>query len=104
MGGNNDDGDDDPDMVRARPLACSGDFLLRLAVCHGKDLIAEGRRSAQGVAESLARELTAAAAVPTIGIGGSPVCDGQILVIDDMLGLLTEFTPQLSTPIRGRRR
>jgi hypothetical protein len=39
-------GDDDPDMVRARPLACSGDFLLRLAVCHGKDLIAEGRRSA----------------------------------------------------------
>jgi hypothetical protein len=39
-------GNDDPDMVRARPLACSGDFLLRLAVCHGKDLIAEGRRGA----------------------------------------------------------
>jgi hypothetical protein len=39
-------GDDDPDMVRARPLACNGDFLLRLAVCHGKDLIAEGRRGA----------------------------------------------------------
>jgi 3-methyl-2-oxobutanoate hydroxymethyltransferase len=42
-----------------------------------------------GVAESLARELTAAVAVPTIGIGGSPSCDGQI---DDMLGLVTEFT------------
>ena len=39
----------------------------------------------EGVAESLARELTAAVAVPTIGIGGSPACDGQILVIDDML-------------------
>jgi 3-methyl-2-oxobutanoate hydroxymethyltransferase len=48
----------------------------------------------EGVAESLARELTAALAVPTIGIGGSPACDGQILVIDDMLGLFTEFTPK----------
>jgi hypothetical protein len=35
-------------------------------------------------------------AVPTIGIGGSPACDGQIPVIDDMLGLFTEFTPNTS--------
>jgi 3-methyl-2-oxobutanoate hydroxymethyltransferase len=48
----------------------------------------------EGVAESLARELTGAVAVPTIGIGGSPACDGQILVIDDMLGLFTEFRPK----------
>jgi 3-methyl-2-oxobutanoate hydroxymethyltransferase len=48
----------------------------------------------EGVAEGLARELTSAVAVPTIGIGGSPACDGQILVIDDMLGLFTEFTPK----------
>ena len=48
----------------------------------------------EGVAEPLARELTAAVAVPTIGIGGSPACDGQILVIDDMLGLFAEFTPK----------
>ncbi len=48
----------------------------------------------EGVAESLARELTGAVAVPTIGIGGSPSCDGQILVIDDMLGLFAEFTPK----------
>jgi 3-methyl-2-oxobutanoate hydroxymethyltransferase len=48
----------------------------------------------EGVAESLARELTEAVAVPTIGIGGSPACDGQILVIDDMLGLFAEFTPK----------
>jgi 3-methyl-2-oxobutanoate hydroxymethyltransferase len=48
----------------------------------------------EGVAESLARELTGAVAVPTIGIGGSPACDGQILVVDDMLGLFTEFTPR----------
>lgn len=48
----------------------------------------------EGVAESLARELTGAVAVPTIGIGGSVDCDGQILVVDDMLGLFTEFTPK----------
>src|SRR5437016_5535117 len=48
----------------------------------------------EGVAESLARELTGRLAVPTIGIGGSPACDGQILVIDDMLGLFAEFTPK----------
>ena len=48
----------------------------------------------EGVAENLARELTGAVAVPTIGIGGSPACDGQILVVDDMLGLFTEFTPK----------
>jgi 3-methyl-2-oxobutanoate hydroxymethyltransferase len=48
----------------------------------------------EGVAESLARELTQAVAIPTIGIGGSPECDGQILVIDDMLGLFADFTPK----------
>jgi 3-methyl-2-oxobutanoate hydroxymethyltransferase len=48
----------------------------------------------EGTAETLARELTQAVAIPTIGIGGSPACDGQILVIDDMLGLFAEFTPK----------
>jgi 3-methyl-2-oxobutanoate hydroxymethyltransferase len=48
----------------------------------------------EGVAESLARELTQKVAIPTIGIGGSPLCDGQILVVDDMLGLFAEFTPR----------
>jgi 3-methyl-2-oxobutanoate hydroxymethyltransferase len=48
----------------------------------------------EGVNEGLARELTAAVAVPTIGIGASPACDGQILVSDDMLGVYAEFTPK----------
>src|SRR3954467_6299079 len=48
----------------------------------------------EGTAESVARELTDAVAIPTIGIGGSPFCDGQILVTDDMLGLFAEFTPK----------
>jgi 3-methyl-2-oxobutanoate hydroxymethyltransferase len=41
----------------------------------------------EAVAEPLARKLTAAVAIPTIGIGGSVACDGQILVLEDMLGL-----------------
>lgn len=48
----------------------------------------------EGVVESLAREITQAVGVPTIGIGASPACDGQVLVGDDMLGLFGDFTPR----------
>ena len=41
----------------------------------------------EGVMEPLAREITAVIACPTIGIGASAQCDGQVLVIDDMLGM-----------------
>lgn len=47
----------------------------------------------EGVAEGLAREITEVVAVPTIGIGASPACDGQILVTDDMLGLF-DWSPK----------
>jgi 3-methyl-2-oxobutanoate hydroxymethyltransferase len=47
----------------------------------------------EGVAESLAGEITSQVAAPTIGIGASAACDGQILVSDDMLGLF-ERTPK----------
>ena len=40
----------------------------------------------EGVAEALAREITGTIDVPTIGIGASAACDGQILVLEDMLG------------------
>jgi 3-methyl-2-oxobutanoate hydroxymethyltransferase len=46
------------------------------------------------VPEPLARRITAEIAIPTIGIGASPACDGQILVTDDMLGLFTSFKPR----------
>jgi 3-methyl-2-oxobutanoate hydroxymethyltransferase len=41
----------------------------------------------EAVAEPLAAEITREIAIPTIGIGASPVCDGQVLVLEDMLGL-----------------
>jgi 3-methyl-2-oxobutanoate hydroxymethyltransferase len=40
----------------------------------------------EGMVEPLARRITAAVPVPTIGIGASADCDGQILVLEDMLG------------------
>jgi 3-methyl-2-oxobutanoate hydroxymethyltransferase len=41
----------------------------------------------EAVVEPLAKEITAEVPIPTIGIGASPACDGQILVLEDMLGL-----------------
>lgn len=46
------------------------------------------------VTEPLARRITQELTIPTIGIGASPACDGQVLVVDDMLGLFGEFRPK----------
>ena len=48
----------------------------------------------ESTVESLAHEITEAVAVPTIGIGASPACDGQILVTEDLIGLFPDFTPK----------
>ena len=47
----------------------------------------------EGVDESLGTEITAAVKAPTIGIGASAACDGQVLVVDDLLGLF-DWTPK----------
>jgi 3-methyl-2-oxobutanoate hydroxymethyltransferase len=48
----------------------------------------------EGTVEPVARALSAEIAIPTIGIGASAACDGQVLVIDDVLGLFDDFTPK----------
>jgi len=48
----------------------------------------------EGVAEPLGRRITEAVAVPTIGIGASPACDGQVLVGEDVLGLFDDYKPK----------
>jgi 3-methyl-2-oxobutanoate hydroxymethyltransferase len=45
------------------------------------------------VAEDLAEEITKSVACPTIGIGASAACDGQVLVTPDMLGIF-DWTPK----------
>ena len=41
----------------------------------------------EGIPADLGREVSAELSIPTIGIGAGPDCDGQVLVMHDMLGL-----------------
>ena len=46
------------------------------------------------VPESLAQKITESVAIPTIGIGAGPHCDGQVLVLHDLLGLTANYVPR----------
>jgi len=48
----------------------------------------------EAIPADLARRVTETLTVPTIGIGAGPHCDGQVLVLYDLLGLLDEFVPK----------
>lgn len=48
----------------------------------------------EGTLEPVAAEITRSLEIPTIGIGASAECDGQVLVIDDVLGTFNDFTPR----------
>jgi len=48
----------------------------------------------EGIPLDLGKRITETLKVPTIGIGAGPYCDGQVLVVNDMLGLYDEFSPK----------
>lgn len=48
----------------------------------------------EGIPSNLAARITAELSIPTIGIGAGPDCDGQVLVIHDILGLCEKYTPK----------
>lgn len=50
----------------------------------------------EGISEPLGRQITADLSIPTIGIGASPLCDGQILVTEDILGLSGNKIPKFA--------
>jgi 3-methyl-2-oxobutanoate hydroxymethyltransferase len=50
------------------------------------------------VTPPVAKAITQAIAIPTIGIGSGPDCDGQILVTHDLLGMFPWFTPKFVRP------
>jgi 3-methyl-2-oxobutanoate hydroxymethyltransferase len=81
-GGFRAQGKSDEDQARiladARAVAAAGAFAVVI----------------EGVTENLARAVTDAIEIPTIGIGASARCDGQILVTDDAVGLFTDFKPR----------
>lgn len=66
----------------ARALEAAGAFAVVLEV----------------VPAALARRITDTLTIPTIGIGAGPDCDGQVLVLYDLLGLFDEFVPKFVKP------
>jgi 3-methyl-2-oxobutanoate hydroxymethyltransferase len=48
----------------------------------------------ESIVPEVAKEITESVRIPTIGIGAGPDCDGQVLVISDMLGLFEDFRPK----------
>jgi 3-methyl-2-oxobutanoate hydroxymethyltransferase len=52
----------------------------------------------EGIPVDLAAEITTKLSIPTIGIGAGAACDGQVLVMHDMLGLSEEFVPRFAKP------
>lgn len=52
----------------------------------------------EAIPSGLAKSVTETIAIPTIGIGAGPHCDGQVLVLYDLLGLFDEFMPKFVKP------
>ena len=52
----------------------------------------------EAVPAKLAKTITQALSIPTIGIGAGPSCDGQVLVLYDLLGLFDQFAPKFVKP------
>ncbi len=52
----------------------------------------------EAVPATVAQSITQAVSIPTIGIGAGPHCDGQVLVLYDLLGLFDEFVPKFVKP------
>ena len=48
----------------------------------------------EGIPAHLGKEISEQISIPTIGIGAGPGCDGQVLVIQDMLGMFSDFSPR----------
>ncbi len=48
----------------------------------------------EGIPRQAAKKITESISIPTIGIGAGPDCDGQVLVMHDMLGMFDRFTPK----------
>ncbi len=70
---------------------------------HARKIIADAKAVEQagafsmvleGIPRDLAKEVTEAVSIPTIGIGAGADCDGQVLVIHDILGLCDKYSPK----------
>lgn len=78
LGGYRVQRDEDRLMADAREVEAAGAFSVVL----------------EGIPADIAKKITQAVAIPTIGIGAGPDCDGQVLVLHDMLGLTSGHVPK----------
>jgi len=69
-------------LADARALEAAGAFAIVL----------------EAIPANLAKTISEALTIPTIGIGAGPHCDGQVLVLYDLLGLFDEFVPKFVKP------
>jgi len=69
-------------------------------LCDARALEAAGAFAVvlEAVPAKLAKTITQTLAIPTIGIGAGPACDGQVLVLYDLLGLFDQFVPKFVKP------
>jgi 3-methyl-2-oxobutanoate hydroxymethyltransferase len=89
--------------LRPQAVNVDGGFVAKGRFEQEREKVLEEARAAdaagafaiviEGVEPALADEITRAVKAPTIGIGASPKCDGQVLVTDDMLGIF-DWTPK----------
>ncbi|HLN06291.1 MAG TPA: 3-methyl-2-oxobutanoate hydroxymethyltransferase, partial [Acidimicrobiales bacterium] len=77
--------------VQGREAAAAGDLRRDAEALAGAGCFAI---VLEGVPEALAERVTAEVDVPTIGIGAGPSCDGQVIVLHDLLGLSEGRTPK----------
>lgn len=89
--------------LRPQAVNVDGGFVAKGRFEQEREKVLEEARAAdaagafaivvEGVEPALADEITRVVSAPTIGIGASPKCDGQVLVTDDMLGIF-DWTPK----------
>jgi 3-methyl-2-oxobutanoate hydroxymethyltransferase len=78
MGGFKVQRDEDRLLSDARDVEAAGAFSIVL----------------EGIPANIAKKITKTVKIPTIGIGAGPHCDGQVLVLHDLLGLFDRFQPK----------
>ena len=83
-------------LVQADKISIISDFVDFINIEDAKRIEAAGASMVvlEGIPTPLAKVITETLTIPTIGIGAGGACDGQVLVVHDMLGINKGFSPR----------